>query len=700
MGRPISCLIYHSESSIAHQIISEFKSQNYTPFYQAFSDFDSGKEEFFSEDWDILFCEKEILGKTALQFIKELNIRSTALVVLVEKDDPEFIKEAFLAGVQDVLSTDSFFKIPLVAERERREKMFRKDREITANFLEHSLLELQYQKFAIDQASSVSITDAQGIITYVNHSFLELTGFELDDLIGKSHRVIKSEKSRISFWKEVWDMISLGKVWKGETENRRKDGTPYWADTTIVPFFGKDGSIYQYIAIHFDITSRKLAEKQLTHDAFYDNLTELPNRALFLARIEQRISHYLKNNDGFPVVLSINIDNFKRINNSLGHAFGDRVLQTYAERLVQIFSNNGIVSHFNADHFAVLTWDFFSEEEAFLAATKALDRLRELMFFDGIEVFLTASCGIASFGMAGREGEEILRNAEIAMFHAKSDSVGTASRYNDEMREKNKHLLEVQNDLKKAIEKNEFLVFYQPLIDLNSNEVAHWEALIRWKHPRKGMISPLDFIPLAEASGLIVPITRFVLGEAALFIKEAETQTKAKTSVAVNISSEVFYHQSVLNWIVEISKMNQISLDSLQIEITESLAMKSMDETVPLLQQLKDLGVKISLDDFGTGFSSLAYLEALPLNILKIDKSFLHEVNSDLRKKKLLSTVVQMAHDLNLEVVTEGVEEKEQLELLRSIDCDLVQGYFLSKPLPKDAAIVFLKETMAKKSKS
>ncbi len=693
MASPLSLLIIESDSSEVFRLIREVKANGFSPLYQVVSKAEEWEEKIEEEDWDVILCgmnwpdEKTI--HDFLRFLKDRQI-DIPFLLIAEKSKYETALQMMKEGAADIIDHSTLFRLPHVLERERRELVFRREKEITANYLEQSLKEIQVQKFALDQANIVSTTDANGIITYVNDKFIQASGYSKEELIGQSHRILKSQDRTKEEWYDLWETIQNGKVWKGEIRNTKKDGTSFWVETTIVPFSAEDGSIFQYIAIHNEITNRKLAEEQLTHDAFYDSLTELPNRALFLARVEQKISEYNLFQKGFPIVFSINIDNFKRINHSLGNESGDEILVIYAKRLLKLCDPSAIVTRLGADSFAVLVTDCFSIEEGTEIANKLLENLKEIIPFQGYEIFLTASCGIASYGMAGKDGENILKNAEIAMFHSKSSKVGTVSVFNQRMQEKINYQLEIQNDLKKAIEKNEFIVYYQPIFDLAANEICHWEALIRWRHPKKGMVSPTDFIPMAEDSGLIVSLTKFVLEESALFAKKMREESNYKFSVAVNLSPQVFLDQNIFHWVVDIQQRLGVPYECLQVEITESLAMKNLSETIPILSNLKDIGVKIALDDFGTGYSSLAYLEKLPLSTVKIDKSFLNNVVPGSKEAILLVSIIHMAHGLGYKVVAEGVEDISQFHLLREYECDLIQGYLLSKPLSLEDAVSFL----------
>ncbi|MDF3820098.1 EAL domain-containing protein [Leptospira sp. 96542] len=700
MGIPISTLIIESESDEVFRLIREIKSHGLSPLYRVVENFDHWTEVVAEEDWDVILCSGSPPHKSEIRnYLKHLDEKELDIPFVLISDEVDF-KENLLfmkEGVNDLIDRKTLSRLTEVIERERRELVHRKEKNTTSNFLFESLKEIQLQKFALDQANIVSITDANGIITYVNDAFLKVSGFERKELIGNSHRILKNQDKTKEEWSKIWETIQKGNVWRGEICNTNKSGKVFWVDTTIVPFANTDKTIFQYIAIHHNITERKLAEDQLTFDAFYDNLTRLPNRALFLARIEQKIFEYNVNKSGFPILFSVNIDNFKRINHSLGNEAGDEILIIYAKRLSEIAGKDCIITRLGADNFSILKLDILTVEEALEFADRMLEKLENVISFQGYEVYLTSSCGVAAFGSAGREADLLLRNAEIAMFHAKAAKAGSSAVFNLAMQEKIKFQLEIQNDLKKALISNEIFVCYQPILDLNQNTIGHWEALVRWRHPVKGMISPMDFIPLAEDSGLIVPLTRFVLDEASKLIQKINSEEGLSITIAINLSPQVFYDQNIFHWVVDLHQTKNIPYDSIQVEITESLAMKNLSETIPILSNLMDIGVKVALDDFGTGFSSLSYLEKLPLSIVKIDKSFLNNVVEGSKEAHLLVSIINMAHDLGYSVVAEGVEEEDQLRLLKEFNCDKIQGYLFAKPLMEEEVLDFIKNFEMKK---
>ncbi|TGL90488.1 EAL domain-containing protein [Leptospira congkakensis] len=703
MGSPISVLILENDSNSVFDLVREMKANGLSPLYRVVESFPSWEATVHEEDWDAIICStREPFHSEIPVYLQYLNDKKLDIPVILLSDPEEFTKNLsyMKSGVNDLIDRKNLLRLTEVLERERRELVYRKEKNTTETFLYQSLKEIQLQKFALDQANIVSITDANGIITYVNEAFSKVTGYSVSELIGQNHRIMKSTDKTKEDWTKIWEIIQKGNVWRGEIRNIKKDGSDYWADTTIVPFTGQDKSVFQYIAIHHDITDRKLAEQQLTHDAFYDNLTGLPNRALFLARIEQKIFAYNTKNSGYPILFCINIDNFKRINHSLGNESGDKVLQIFAARLKQFSDSDAVITRLGADNFAILLTHILSVDEGVNFVLRLLERLGDPIPIGGYAIYLTASSGVSGFGLGGKEAEVLLRNAEIAMFHAKSQKVGTVSVFNQAMQEKIHFQLEIQNDLKKALTQNEIFVYYQPILDIKENRIGHWEALVRWRHPQRGMVSPGEFIPLAEDSGLIVPITKFVLERAADIIEEVQLKQGHPISIAVNLSPQVFFDQNIFHWIVDLHNRRNIPYTSLQVEITESLAMKNLSETVPILSNLIDIGVKVALDDFGTGFSSLSYLEKLPLSILKIDKSFLNNVEVGSKESFLLISIINMAHDLGYSVVAEGVEEIEQLELLKSYECDKIQGYWLSKPIGSEDIIPFINQFYSKQEKT
>jgi len=430
-----------------------------------------------------------------------------------------------------------------------------------------------------------------------------------------------------------------------------------------------------------DITGRKLAEERLAHDAVHDALTGLPNRVLFLDRLQNRLERTKRNPDELFAIMFIDLDRFKVVNDSLGHAVGDQLLVTIANRLKLCVRPNDTISRLGGDEFAVLLDLVSGVSDTRIVADRIKGRLRTTTVLGAIERTPTASIGIVMFEKSYRTAEELLRDADSAMYYAKAMGGNQHQLFDNTMHTSAVELIQLEGELKRAVERNEWLVYYQPIISLVSGKPVGAEALIRWLHPHRGILPPHEFIRVAEETGLILPIGEFVLRTACQQAKVWREAGYPKFWVSVNISGRQFHNQNLADLVPKILSETGLSSDGLRLEITESVAIRDMEHTIKLLNRLDALGITTSLDDFGTGYSSLSYLKQFPLKVLKIDQSFIQDVHSNKKNETLITTIISMARSLGLEVVAEGVEKEEQLTFLRTHDCGNVQGFLLSHPL-------------------
>jgi diguanylate cyclase (GGDEF)-like protein len=440
---------------------------------------------------------------------------------------------------------------------------------------------------------------------------------------------------------------------------------------------------------------RKKSEKRILQLAFYDSLTGLPNQTSYRDRLQQVIAHARRYNR-IAAVLFLDLDNFKRINDTLGHRAGDHLLKLVSERLNgTIRSSDSLsrnrsdklqttVARQGGDEFTLILTEIRNPEDAAKVAHRLVSKLSEPYKLEGYEVFITVSIGIAIFPVDGEDIDSILMNADAAMYHAKKQGKNNFQFYRLTMNERAMERLNLENDLRKALERDELLLHFQPKVGIESGKVVGMEALIRWQHPEIGMVSPAEFIPMAEETGLIVPIGEWVLQAACAQINAWQAQGLAPIPVSVNISSQQFQHQELLITIGRLLESSGIPPERLMLEITESVIMQNTDSTFDILNTLTAMGLRLLIDDFVTGYSSVSYLKRLPVFAIKIDRSFINDIATNPDDAAIIKAIIAMAQNLKLKVVAEGVETEEQLAFLRDEQCDVMQGYLFSRPLPAE----------------
>ena len=437
-----------------------------------------------------------------------------------------------------------------------------------------------------------------------------------------------------------------------------------------------------------DITERKEAEQKIEFLAHYDSLTELPNRLLFKERLGKALADARRYNRK-GAVLFLDLGNFKNINETFGHYIGDELLKIVARRIKDCLRGNDTAAHLGGDNFGIILEDIQDVQDGALVARRLLNILKQVIVLNTNEFYLSTSIGISVYSPDGNNVETLMRNADAAMSRAKELEKNTYQFYTADMNAKAFERFALETGLRKAIERNELRLHYQPEVDLRSGSVIGVEALIRWQHPDMGLISPMEFIPLAEETGLIGSISEWVLRTACTQNKAWQRAGYPEIRVSVNLSASQFKSQKLLEMIANILKETEFNANLLELELTESTLMEEAEASISTLDNLNRMGIYISIDDFGTGYSSFSYLKRFPINTLKIDRSFVHEVTADSDDAAIVTAVTTLAHSLNLKVVAEGVETKEQLEILKNLECDIVQGFHISRPVPADEVVKF-----------
>lgn len=535
-----------------------------------------------------------------------------------------------------------------------------------------------------ESVQAIIITDKDGTILRVNPAFTRITGYSSDDAVGQNPRLLSSGRHDQEFYQTFWSSILNMGYWQDEIWNRRKNGEVFPTWQTITAVRDKQKNICQFISIFSDITEKKVSEEHIFHLAHYDIVTGLHNRASFQELLEKAIIHAQRNKEQLAL-LYLDLDNFKHINDASGHAAGDMLLKHIATRMTDLMREEDIIARLGGDEFVILLSNINTSQNAARIAGKVLSELANPILLDNIEVVVTGSIGISTYPADGTDTASLLKNADVAMYRAKKNGRNNFQFFTSEMNAQAEERLILESDMRKALEKHEFVLHYQPQADLQSGEIIACEALIRWQHPDRGLIPPNVFIPVAEDSGLINPLFDWIIHTACKQHQLWRQSNLPAMRIAVNMSARQFTNQKLLlSTVKKAIEDSAIDPQYLELEITESIIMDNIDVTINTLQALRDMGIKLSIDDFGTGYSSMAYLKRLPLDKLKIDQSFVCDITTDPDDAIIVQTTIALGHNLHLDVIAEGVETQQQLQFLKDNGCDEIQGYYFSRPVAAD----------------
>ena len=560
--------------------------------------------------------------------------------------------------------------------------------DITAHKEEESALRLAARVFE-SSGEAILITDEKRSIVAVNHAFVQMSGFRSEEVLGKNPRILVSGRHDAEFYRAMWKDIDSHGYWQGEIWDKHKGGRiyPKWMSITTVR--DDKGEVVNYISIARDTTEETEAEKNIHFLAYYDVLTGLPNRTLLRDRLGQMIA--VSHRDGHQfALLFLDLDRFKYINDSMGHSVGDRLLQSVALRIQECVREGDTVARLGGDEFIVLLREA-GASTASMVAQKLLSTLATPYDLDGQVIATQASIGISVYPDHAQEADILIKNADMAMYRAKEEGRNNYQFFAPEMNFRVDLLFSMEKDLRLALERGEFFLQYQPQVELASGTLSGIEALIRWKHPVKGMVSPAEFIPVAEETGQIIAVGEWVLRAACTQMAQWRKDGLHDLTMAVNLSIRQLRQPTLGEFVKEMLQESGLEPRYLELEITEGIMMGDNQAAMHFLNEMHELGVQLSIDDFGTGFSSLNYLKKLPVNRLKIDKSFIRDIETDEGDAAIIRSIISLGHRLNLKVVAEGVETQEQLDFLRIRGCDEMQGYFYSRPLAADAFMEFVK---------
>ncbi|RJQ38000.1 MAG: EAL domain-containing protein [Nitrospiraceae bacterium] len=529
----------------------------------------------------------------------------------------------------------------------------------------------------------ILITDAQANIEYVNPAFCFATGYAKEELIGQKPNIMKSGKHNREFYMEMWKTIKETGRWQGEIWDKRKNGDIYPKWLSISAIKNSRGETVKYSGLFSDITALKQTEEQIEHLSNYDSLTNLPNRRLFLDRLNQALLGAERNNRALAVMF-VDINRFKNINNTFGHSAGDQLIKEFSKRVSGCMRKEDTVGHISGNSFAIILPAIEGKESAEVVSRKIIDSMLSPFILKGHKVIVSASIGIALYPLDSDKLEMLIKNAETAMYNAKEHGDNRIQFYNNAMGDMTFQRLSIEANIREALEREEFVLYYQPVVNLNSGMISGMEALIRRQEP-EWVAPPSKFIELAEETGLILQICEWTLRKACRQNKLWQAEGLPPMHIAVNIASSQFYEGRLIKTVTDVLRETGLEPKYLELELIERLIMQDSAASINMMQDLKKLGTMISVDDFGTGYSSLNYLRLFPVDKLKIDQSFVRDIAHDSSSASISKAIIALAHSLNLKTVAEGVETEAQLSFLRECGCDEMQGYYFSVPLPAES---------------
>lgn len=579
-----------------------------------------------------------------------------------------------------------------ITRRKQAELALQERHDIIATKVKKSTADLQlFEKIFHSALEGITVTDTNGVILNVNEAFTRITGYSRTEALGRNPRILKSDRHDDEFYQQMWIQLATVGIWEGEIWNRRKNGEVYpeWLsiNSIIVP---EDGTV-NYVAVFHDITQLKEKEERIEHLAYRDPLTGLPNRALLLDRMEMLLKRAKREEKGVAV-LCIDLDNFKNINDSLGHPVGDQLLCDVASQLSGLLRSSDTIARISADEF-IAVCPFEQDIEVLTLADRLQKSFQQIFHVQNHSFYLTLSIGIAVFPADGTTGDKLIQHADIALNQAKAQGKNRFRLYDEEMNSALVSRLNLERELRDAVEEGTIKVHYQPQINLTTGKILGFEALARWTRQDGSVVPPDQFISIAEETGVIDQLGLHILTQACRDMQTLAAAGFPGLRLSVNLSAVQFRDHKLAARIIDAIKELEFDSFLLELEITETIMMTNLQLIEATLNQLHSQGMRISVDDFGTGYSSLAYLKRFPIAALKIDRSFIADIANDSNDKAIVEAILTMAKALNIETIAEGVEDEEQQAFLAERGCDIVQGYYYSRPLPLDQLLFFMQDS-------
>ncbi|MFM0740693.1 EAL domain-containing protein [Paraburkholderia xenovorans] len=555
-------------------------------------------------------------------------------------------------------------------------------------------LALRLQSRALDASVNAILITAPSpsgnLIEYVNPAFKRITGYDPAELAGQDCRVLQRDDRDQEGVALIRQALAANREVSAVVRNYRKDGALFWNQLFIAPVPNAEGVITHHIGVINDVTDLMRYQEQLEYQANYDSLTRLPNRNLLRDRLQHALIVAQRQHKGVAVVF-MDLDGFKNVNDSLGHSVGDRLLAVVAERLARCTRTSDTVARHGGDEFVIVMTDTVDEQSLIAWMERVRAAVSEAVWLDGTELYVGCSMGASLFPQDGEDAETLMKKADLAMYRAKDMGRNTFQFYQPEMNASAGARLNLERRLRRALRDNEFLLHYQPQVDIVSGQIVGTEALVRWSDPEVGLVPPSSFIPVAEESGLIGPLSEWVLREACRQNKAWQDEGLPPARVSVNLSARVFQQRDIARLVMQVLAETGLEPQYLELELTESTIMRNAEEAVSMLNELHALGIGLAIDDFGTGYSSLSYLKRFPVDRLKIDRSFVSDIGISGDDETITSAIIALAHSLKLQVIAEGVETLAQLDFLKERACDEMQGFYFAKPLSTDAISALFK---------
>ena len=676
MSKPLNVLLVEDSEDDAMLTRRQLVRAGFEPRCQRVDSAEHMQVALDAQSWDVVISDYHMpsfSGAAALKLLQTTGL-DLPFIIVSGAIGEEVAVELMRAGAHDYIMKDNLARLAPAIERELREAGERRARrEAEAD------LRLAAKVFE-GSVEGILITDKSGRILRVNQAFMDITGYGEDEVIGQRPRMLQSGRHDEAFFRHLWVSLIETGSWQGEIWNRRKSGEVYPEWLTISAVSDESGEVTHYIGGFTDLSQQKQAEDHIQHLMYYDALTSLPNRTLFRDRFQQCMVRTRRSND-HTAFIHLDLDRFIKVNDTLGHTVGDQLLQQVGQRLSKNIRPMDFVARLGGDDFAIAVPALMTRAEVESFLEKIADVFAEPFCIAKREIFLVPSMGVVMYPDDANSYDELARYAETALQYAKRLGEGYQF-YHGSMNTNADERLNMESALRRALERDEFHLHYQPQVDASTGEIIGVEALLRWERGDEGMVMPGRFIPLLEDTGLIIPVGEWVLRRACRDLQMWLAEGYGRVPVAVNLSPRQFRSRDLVHMIDKVLRESGTDPRLLELEITESSVMDDPEFAMQTLQACHERGIRIAIDDFGTGYSSLSYLKRFPLDVLKIDRSFVADVPENDDDAAIIDTIIAMAHRLNLRVIAEGVETAAQRDFLREHGCDWVQGYYFGRPMP------------------